>query len=277
MVDITVKDIVEASGGELLCGDPAATADGFSIDSRTVRPGEFFIAIKGKNYDSHDFIPEVLEKEAKAVIIGRREAYDFDSPGTSVILVDDTLKAMGTIASRIRNVSDIPVIAITGTNGKTSVKDMLAHVLSDKYRVLKSRKSYNNIIGLSLTFFDVDESHDIAIVEIGTNHPGEIAQLSDIARPEAVIITNIGDGHLEALGNRENVFREKISILDFLPGYGVAFLNMDDGFLGKVTSEKVSVKFYGKNPDADYRITDMKRKKNGYRFLLNGKEYFLPL
>lgn len=277
MISITVKDIIEAAGGELLSGDPGEVARGFSIDSRTVQPGEFFIAIKGKNYDSHDFLPEAIERGARGVIVDRRQADNLKSTEINVILVDDTSGAMGMIAGRVRDLSKIPVIAITGTNGKTSVKDMLGHILSDKYKVLKSKKSYNNIIGLSLTFFDMDDTHDIAVVEIGTNHPGEVAQLSGIARPNAVIITNIGDGHLEALGDREKVFREKIRILDFLSPAGIAFMNKDDEFLKSVSSSDNTIKFYGTSSDSDYTVTNIKKKKNGFKFFLNAKEFFLPL
>lgn len=273
----TVNDIVSSTGGKLLSQASDEEVKGFSIDTRTIEPGEFFITVKGSNFDGYDFIDEAVEKGARGIIVDRLLDDNIKEKIDHIILVKDTVLAMGDMARVIRKSSNIPFICITGSNGKTSVKDMIAHVLSDKYKVLKSKKSYNNLIGLSLTLFDLDPSHDIAVIELGTNFPGEIAALADIAGPTAAVITNIGDTHLEFFGNRDCVFSEKISLLGFLPDDGIAFLNGDDAFLGKAGIRKSTVKFYGTFAGSEYLISGISRKKHGFSFSLNGRGFFLPL
>ena len=277
MIEITINDILNATGGMLLSESSSEAVKGFSIDSRTISPGEFFIAVKGDNFDGHDFIYEAMEKGAKGVIASRRLGSSLNKETGHIILVEDTTLAMGDIARVIRQRSGKPVISITGTNGKTSVKDMVSHILSGKHKVLKSKKSYNNMIGLSLTFFEMDPSYDIVVVELGTNHPGEIASLARIASPDVAVITNIGDAHLEHFGSRESVFTEKISLLDFIASDGPAFLNRDDTFLSKAGMDKRNVKFYGSLAGSDHLVSDVRKKNNGFSFDLNGQGFFLPL
>jgi UDP-N-acetylmuramoyl-tripeptide--D-alanyl-D-alanine ligase len=277
MVRITPKDIAKITGGKLVSGKGDAPATGFSIDSRTISPGDIFIAVKGRHFDGHDFIGEALEKGASGLILQKDPGEGIHGKATHVMLVDDTQEAMGRVASWIRRRVDIPVICITGTNGKTTVKDLLSHVLSSRYKVLGSRRSYNNIIGLSLTLFDLDPSHEVAVLGVGTNHPGEIPKLAGIAGPNIAVITNIGDGHLEAFEDREGVFAEKISLLEFLPETGMVFLNKDDSLLARASVRGVTRKFYGISRGSDFLISDVSRKENGYEFRLNGERYFTPL
>ncbi len=277
MIELTVKDIARVTGGQLFSEKKDAVIKGFSIDSRTIVPGQFFIAVKGKNFDGHDFAGDAVDKGASGLVVEYPlKALPMEKVD-HVIVVEDAREAMGMIAAEIRSRVNIPVICVTGTNGKTTLKGILSRILSSGYRVLESRKSYNNVIGLSLTLFDLDPSHDMAVLELGTNHPGEIAKLARIARPTAAIITNIGDGHLEYFVDREGVFKEKIHLLEFLPPSGVAFLNKDDVFLSGGDRQGVVKKFYGLSDGCDFRISDVVKRGNGYSFSLNGKEYFIPL
>ncbi|MDD5634661.1 MAG: UDP-N-acetylmuramoyl-tripeptide--D-alanyl-D-alanine ligase, partial [Candidatus Omnitrophica bacterium] len=195
----------------------------------------------------------------------------------NLVLVEDTLRAMGNIAARIRSKKNIPVICVTGTNGKTTVKDILSYVFAKNKNVLSSQKSFNNIIGLSLTLFGLDDGHDIAVLELGTNHPGEIGELSKIASPTAALITNIGNGHLEFFSKKENILREKVSIAEALPEKGTIFLNKDDDLLGGDIELKVQKKFFGKNRGSDFLLSGIKKNEKGYTFLVNGEDYSIAL
>ncbi|RKY42932.1 MAG: hypothetical protein DRP85_00990 [Candidatus Makaraimicrobium thalassicum] len=274
---ISVGRIAQVTGGRLLSKEPDTSAGGFSMDSRTIRPGQFFIAVKGENFNGHDFVDEAVKKGASGLIIEHPWKTALGKKADHVIVVEDIRKAMGLIAAEIRRGTDIPVVCITGTNGKTTVKDILSYMLSSKYRVLKSRKSYNNLIGLSLTLFDLDPSYDVAVLELGTNHPGEISELAEIAGPHMAIITNIGDAHLEAFVDREAVFAEKMTLLDFLPDTGVALLNGDDRLLAKAAERGVMKKLYGMSPGSDFLITGLCKGEEGYDFFLNGDRFHLPL
>ena len=277
MVKLTVKDIVGSSGGRLVSGKSSAIVPAFSADTRNIVPGSVFIAIKGKNFDGHDYVREALDRGAEGAIVEKDPGLEEKYKGKHIIAAGDTTEAMAKIAADIRSRVDIPVICITGTNGKTTTKEILAHILSSGRKVLKSRKSFNNIIGLSLTLFELDPSHEAAVLEVGTNHPGEIAKLAAIARPNTAIITNIGDGHLEFFGDRRGVFVEKTSLLDFLPSSGMALLNKDDELLAGAAKNNAGRKFYGRGAGADFRISGIERRGGGYGFSVNGRDYFVPL
>ncbi|MFQ5953041.1 MAG: Mur ligase family protein, partial [Candidatus Omnitrophota bacterium] len=191
MIKITVREIAQVTGGNLTSISENALVRGLSTDTRSIRPGEIFIALKGQNFDGHDFLGEAAEKGASGSIVEREIGSDLEGKFDHVLTVKDSREAMGAIAGEIRKRATIPVICVTGTNGKTTLKEMLFFLLSSKHKVLKSKKSYNNIIGLSLTLFDLDETYDIAVLELGTNRPGEISRLGEIARPSVCVITNI--------------------------------------------------------------------------------------
>ncbi|MBL7072383.1 MAG: UDP-N-acetylmuramoyl-tripeptide--D-alanyl-D-alanine ligase [Candidatus Omnitrophica bacterium] len=278
MYKFSIEEIAEITGGKLFSRNKEEKiTTGFSIDSRTIKSGQFFIAIKGDNYDGHDFVSRAVQKNASGVIVDHADGELLRQNQASVIVVKDATKAMCDIASAIRKGSKIPFICVTGTNGKTTVKNILADILSVKYRVLKSPASYNNVIGLSLTLFRLVDDFDIAVIELGTNAPGEISTLSGIAAPNAAVITNIGCGHLNGLSDKRGVFNEKRKLLDFLPVGGKAFLNKDDVLLGSVRSKKISVSFFGTDEQSDEVIEKIREKNDGYEFYLSGKKYYLPV
>ncbi len=277
MINIKIREIANFPGAQVFTENEDAYVKAFSVDSRTIRPGEIFIALSGKNFDGHNFIDDAVRKGASGLMVEDINYQMYIERVEHVIIVKDTLSAMGMIAARVRKRLRIPFVCVTGTNGKMTLKDILAHVLSSKHKVLKSKGSYNNIIGLSLSLFDLDPTHDIAVLELGTNYPGEIEMLSRLAQPQIAIITNIGSGHLKHLSDRKGVFDEKISLLDALPGSGMAILNKDDTFLSEVESEKAQLNFFGEDPSSEYHITKIKKVDRGFSFCLNGEKFSVPL
>ncbi len=276
MIDFSVREVSEVTRGKMESVSPAETIKGFSIDTRTIKSGEFYIAIKGKNHDGHNYVNEAISKGACGIIIENADIEIKGNPSHKII-VKDSLKALADIADAVRRKVNIPVVCITGTNGKTTVKDLTGHILSKRFKVLKSEKSFNNIIGLSLTLLNLEKTHDVAILELGTNHPGEIIELANIARPKIAVINNIGNGHIEHFGSREGVFKEKASLLDALGKSGKAFLNGDDDFLKNVKKDRINIKFFGQSEKCDLKIENIEKKENGFEFVFDKVNYRLPL
>lgn len=271
-----LKDIIEFIEGEVIPVNIPQKVKGFSIDSRTIEKGNIFIAVKGNSFDGHDFIGEALSRGAAAVILSERERVKNFCSG-NFIIVKDTLETLGRIASFIRKNSEIPFICITGTNGKTTVKNMVSEILAKKYNVLRSKKSFNNLFGVALTLFELKDFHEIAVLEIGTNSPGEIDCLAEILKPDIGVITNIGYGHVEAFKDLAGVFREKSALLRHLSCEGLAVLNKDDDFLSANYERRAKTIYFGTSKSSDLLISDIKKEKEGYSFQLNGRSYFLTV
>ncbi|HVT04500.1 MAG TPA: UDP-N-acetylmuramoyl-tripeptide--D-alanyl-D-alanine ligase [Thermoanaerobaculia bacterium] len=233
---------------------------GFSTDSRTVGKGNAFVALSGENFDGHKFVGTAAEKGSSVAIVSRAWASsnpsaDFKIP---LVVVDDPLVAYGRIASSHRQSFDIPVLAVAGSNGKTTTKEMIADVLLQKYRVVMTEGNLNNLIGTPATLLRITAEHEVAVIEIGTNAPGEIARLAEIVRPTHGIITNIGREHLELLKNLEGVAREEGALFDYLHGSGgTALINMDDSRLAPWAKETPLRMTYGTRgrPDVKGKIT----------------------
>ncbi|MDO8662053.1 MAG: UDP-N-acetylmuramoyl-tripeptide--D-alanyl-D-alanine ligase [Candidatus Omnitrophota bacterium] len=270
----TIAELLKAAGGLLVSGDAGIIVEGISIDSRSVKKNEAFLAIKGERFDGHDFIDEVVSKGVKCVIAEEeRKRY-----GASFIQVKDTTKALGDIARFNRNrFKHIPLIAVTGSNGKTTVKEMIAWILSSKFKVLKNEGTKNNQIGLPLTLLKLDNSYDLAVLEIGTNHFGEVSYLSKIARANIGVITNIGPSHLEYLKNLKGVFKEKYALLRNLKQPAIAILNTDDKFLRKEALKKRKTPFVlgaGIEKASDFSAGGVKYISGKPSFVLNKRFSF---
>lgn len=235
LVMLTVNEIKKITQGRLVQGHGEALADGVSIDSRTIQKQGIFIAIEGPRFDGHDFIQETVGKGAAVVVVSKKIVCPKD---IAVIRVKDTTKALGQIAARHRRQFDIPVIAITGSAGKTTAKEMIAAVLGTKFKVLKNFKTENNQFGVPLTLLKLDASYQIAVIELGTNRPGDIRWLAQISRPTVAVFTNIGDSHLEGLKNKNGVFREKFQMVNCMDPRGVIIYNGDDEYLQKIPGKK---------------------------------------
>ena len=232
---------------------------GVSIDSRTIKSGELFIAIKGNRFDGHNFIPEAIRKGAKAVIGSVRCGQCIDQSRAAYIKVADTRRALADLARFHRKRFNIPVIAVTGSNGKTTTKDMLVWILSSRNKVLSNPGTQNNSIGVSLALLKLDTSHDIVVLELGTNHFGEIAYLVNIAQPNFGIITNIGPAHLEHLRNLSGVYKEKMSLLKNLLAPKISILNADEPRFRKAKNNKQTfVITYGMKNKCNFQARTIK-------------------
>lgn len=221
---------------------------GFSIDSRAIQPGQVFIAIKGDKFDGHQFIPDVIAKDFQNFIVSKSwyEDQDQNKLIKNLFIVEDTLVALQEISRYYRLKFNIPVVALTGSNGKTTTKEMIAAVLGERYQVLKNKGNLNNHVGVPLSLLDMTDEHKIAIIEMGTNHRGEIARLAEIAQPTCGLITNIGPAHLEFFGSLEGVYQAKSELWQFLEKNGqIAFVNVDDKLLGKKLPSVAKVVTYG--------------------------------
>lgn len=230
MEPISLKDIVASSRGVLL-GDenaPDLKVQRIISDSRKAQKGDLFVALSG-TVDGHRFVNSALQAGAICALVSHKP--DQMLPGRYYILVDDTLQAVGRIAAWYRSRFDIPVVAVTGSVGKTTTKDMIAAALSARFDVTRTQANFNNNIGLPRTIFTMDRHTRIAVLEMGMNHFGEIDYLVRIARPTIAVITNIGDAHIGNLGSRENIFKAKCEIFNGLQEGGTAVLNGDDPFL----------------------------------------------
>lgn len=208
-----------------------------STDTRTLQKGDIFFALKGPHFDGHDFLETAVEKGASTLVIEASSKIHPDwRKKARIIEVPDTLKAYGEHAARHRRKFKIPVVAVTGSCGKTTVKELIAHVLSRKFNVLKNHGTENNLVGVPKTLLKLDASHEAAVLELGTNRPGEIATLSAMVRPQIAVVTRIGKAHLEGLGSLEGIKTEKLSIANSLERGGLLVLNGEDPELMGVTS-----------------------------------------
>jgi len=208
-----------------------------STDTRLLEKGDVFFALAGKNFDAHDFIPQALEKGVSYFVVSDRSKIKEEwLKKADFIFVDDTLAAYGDLACFYRQKFKIPVVAITGSAGKTTVKELLAHLLSARFKTLKNRGTENNLVGVPKTLFQLEKDTEVAVLEMGTNAPGEIERLSGIVRPQVAILTQIGHSHLEGLKSLEGVREEKLSILKNLERGGLLFVNGEDPMLSNVQS-----------------------------------------
>ncbi len=264
MLSLKLKEIVEAVDGKILQGNPDQIVNNMSIDSRRVKPGDLFFAIIGENNDGHNFIPEAVDNGAKIVITSRSiNPYS----GLAIILVRDTTRALQDLASYIRDkIKSLKVIGITGSAGKTTTKDIIASILSEEKKVLKSKGNYNNEYGLPLSLLELDGNEDIAILEMAMRHKGDISRLAEIAKPDVGIITNIGPAHLENLKTVENIARAKEELLIGLNPDGIAVLNYDDKHIREMVNKfadlnKITISLKDKN--VDYYADQIEYIKNG--------------
>jgi len=269
----TVDEIIRATGGKLIQGNRKDKLKGISTDSRGLKPQEAFLALKGNNFDGHNFIPLALKSKAACVIAQRSAALKIPK-GIAFVQVKNTTLALGDLAGFKRREFKKPVIAVTGSNGKTTVKDMIAWVLSENSRVLKNEGTKNNQIGLPQTLIQLKEKDDFAVVEIGTNHFGEVDYLSAIARPNIGVLTNIGPGHLEFLNNLSGVLKEKSSLLNNLLAPAIALLNADDPYLRCLIKQRrrgLQLFSYGIKEKSDFSADRVKLEDGKLSFRVNHK------
>jgi len=271
MENFTIGDIIKATYGSLVEGDPNVNVSNISTDSRTIKKGDLFVALIGERFDAHDFAFQAIKQGAMGAILSHEvKGLDELSAQSSIVMVKDTTKALGDIARYYKNKFSVTVIGITGSNGKTTTKDMASSVLSGKFSVLKSEGNLNNTIGLPLTLFRLSSAYDTAILEMGISIPGEMRQLVEIAQPNVAVVTNISTTHLEFLGSIEGVAKEKQILAEYAES---AVLNADDPYVAKMRSVvKGNVIFYGIDKPADVIAKDIILDQDGRpEFTVNDK------
>ena len=268
MATFTVQDIVRATQGALVVGDLAVPVTGVAIDSRALGVGEAFFAIQGHRLDGHDFVAEAASRGAACLVV--HHVPDPIPAGVPLVLVEDTTRALGRVAAYHRQRFAIPVVAVTGSNGKTTAKEMIAAVLSTRWRVLKPEGSFNNQWGLPLTLLRLTAEHEALVVEIGTNQKGEIAALSELAAPTVGVVTTVAPVHTEFLGSLEGVRAEKAALVQSLGPEGWAVLNADDARVSGMAREtRARVITYGRLATATVRaVGDPIEETGGMRVTL---------
>ena len=254
MTPCTAREICAAVGGTLL-QDSGAPVTGVTTDSRAVQPGQLFIPLVGERFDGHAYIAKALDGGAAGCLTAA--APETLLPGKLYIQVADTRLALKALASWYRNKFDLPVVQVTGSAGKTTTKEMIASVLSQRYNTLRTEGNFNNDIGAPLTLLRLTAEHEAAVIETGMNHFGEIRYLGEMVRPDIAVITNVGDAHIENLGNtRQGILRAKCEIFENLTPEGIAVLNGDDELLNTVTLPQTILRC-GVGDGCGVRVTDI--------------------
>ncbi len=266
MARITVEEVIEATGGKLL-SENSKTFNGVSIDSRTIEEGDLFFAIQGERFDGHDYLERALVKGSGAVVAARPDSLP---EGRVIVCVEDTLRSLQDMAHFLRTKRDIPVVAVTGSNGKTTTKEMIHLILSRKFRTLKNEGNLNNLIGLPLSLLRLHPDDEIAVFEMGMNASGEIRRLCEIAEPSHGVITNIGSAHVGMLGGYDAVRKAKMEILE---GLNIAVVNADDEYLmqgiGELTDFKGRFVTFSIENASQVSAGDVRITENGSEFTLS--------
>lgn len=278
---ITVEDVIDLCNGNLICGNLNSVLENFSKDTREIKPGDVYIGIKGEKYDGNEMYEQAFQNGASICILQDviipehiKEKY-FDK---TIILVEDTVLALQKLATFKRNMYDIPVVAVTGSVGKTSTKDIIASVMEKKFHVLKTEGNFNSQVGLPLTVLRLKD-HNAMVIELGMNQLGEISRLTNIAKPTVAVITNIGTAHIGILGSRENILKAKLEILEGLQNGGKVIINNDNDLLHKwhlgSSNDGYNVLTYGIENVSDIMAYHSVLDENGsqYDVDMNGKTY----
>jgi UDP-N-acetylmuramoyl-tripeptide--D-alanyl-D-alanine ligase len=234
------------------------TAQGYSIDSRTIAKGEVFFAVKGERLDGHDYVSAALEKGAAAAVVRKDQLARYPAKAR-LLAVEDTLLALQTLATAVRKLWGKPLIGVTGSTGKTTTKEAIAHVLGTRFGVLKSEGNFNNHFGLPLMLLKLEPEHDVAVIEMGMSHAGEIRALGKIAQPEIGVVTNVAPVHLEFFDSLAGIARAKYEMIESLPSSGTAVLNADDEYVAQFGRDfKGKVVKYGAHSGADVRAENIR-------------------
>ncbi|MFR7989344.1 MAG: UDP-N-acetylmuramoyl-tripeptide--D-alanyl-D-alanine ligase [Anaerovoracaceae bacterium] len=281
MNEITIEKIVDATNGKLLSGSKDNVIQEVCTDSRTAKKGDLFVPIIGEVHDAHKFIPQAYERGCRAFLVSRTEAAD-GLKDCQIILVGDTTGAVQDLAAVYLEGLGLKKIAVTGSVGKTSTRDMVHAILSEKFRTGTAKKNFNNSIGVPLTIFSFDDSLEAAVLEMGMDHAGEIHRLAEIIRPDIGIITNVGISHIENFADgRDGILKAKMEITDYFGPTNTLVINSDNDMLKKADfSGGYKLIRVGEEPEADYRISDIRDYgEKGIRYTLSaeGKEYEICL
>src|SRR5438874_6941474 len=267
MNPLPISQIAKLGGASLSSGDGSVLIDKLSTDSRTLKPGELFVALRGENFDGHNFVQAAAKAGAAGAIVDSN--WEGRGPKNfALIRTHDTLQAYQQLAANYRKSLTIKVVAITGSNGKTSTKDFTASVLGRRFRVTKTEGNFNNHVGLPRTILEATSRDEVAVWEIGMNHPGEVAALAKIAKPDAAIITNIGVAHIEFMGSREAIADEKGALAEAVGSGGWLILNADDPFSGRIAPRTEARVILAGTTSGTIRAGEISQSANGSDFTI---------
>jgi len=273
--DLTAARIARACGGRIVCGDANATALGVCTDTRSLAAGEAFFALRGRNHDGHDYLPVAAAAGASIFVIERMGALPADA---TVVQVEDTERALLALAAWHRRQLSARIVAVTGSCGKTTVKDMTGDVLSRAARCAVAPASYNNRIGVALTLLSASATHDFVVVEMGTNHPGEIDELARAVHPDVGVITTISEAHLEGLGSLEGVREAKAELIPHLSEAGALVLNADEPRCASLAERFGGRRLtFGLEASATARLERVAPTDDGWTFDMLGERFSLPV
>ena len=272
----SLRDLVQATGGRLREVDHAdARFDRVSIDSREIQFGEVFWALKGEHHDGHDFVNQALEREARLCVVSTTRAHSIPGP---ILIVDDPLTALGRFARWYRSQIDALVVGVTGSVGKTTTRELIYAALSSQFQGIRSRKNYNNLIGLPLSLLDLEPTHEFAVLEMGASAVGDIRDLCELAHPEIGVVTAVGPAHLESFGSLAGIIRTKGELLEQLPSTGFAVLPGDDEILRQMADRApCQVIFVGQGDENHIRATDIESYPESLRFRCEGEQFDIPV
>ena len=266
----TLTKLALACGGELESGSPDARVSRVCTDSRVAQPGDLFFPLRGDRFDGHEFVGEVLARGVAGVVLKRGFTPPPQPRAVGVVRVDDTRAALGRLGACYRRDFKLPIVAVVGSNGKTSTKELLATVLGQHFPVLASEASFNNDIGVPLTLLRLESTHRAAVVEIGTNHPGELAPLIRLVAPQFGVLTSIGHEHLEYFGDLAGVIAEEGVLAEMLPPEGVLFLNGDAPGAATIAARtRATVVTAGVLSGNQWRVRDVRMAGAGYHFTVD--------
>lgn len=267
---MTFDEIVNAVQGEVLLQGEYSGFTEVSTDTRKIKKGSIFIALKGDKFNGNEYVKDASSRGAAVCIIDEIKYNNVDIQGyTTVIKVKDTRKALLDLAEFYRSRLDLKVVGITGSAGKTSTKDLVAAVLSSKYKVFKTQGNFNNQVGLPLMIFKLDNSYDIAVLEMGMNSLGEINSMAKVARPDIALITNVGTAHIGMLGSRENILKAKLEISDFFSEKNTLIINGDNDLLSAVETDKFTIIKTGIDSDRSFRAENIELGEDYVEFTVN--------
>src|SRR6266850_2422251 len=267
MNPLSILQITELAGAKIEQGDGKKTVERISTDSRTIKKGELFVALRGENFDGHKFVEATAKAGAAGAIVDLNWKGKVPSK-FAVIRAQDTLLAYQNLAANYRKSLSVKVLAITGSNGKTSTKDFAASVLGRKFRVAKTQGNFNNHVGLPRTILEATSDDEVAVWEIGMNHPGEVAPLAKIAAPNAAIITNIGVAHIEFMGTREAIAKEKGALTEAVAAGGTVILNADDPFTEGIAERTRAHVIFAGTKEGTLRAIDIQQSAEGSEFTI---------
>jgi UDP-N-acetylmuramoyl-tripeptide--D-alanyl-D-alanine ligase len=284
MKEFSIETLARIIGAEPV--ENAGLFTGVSVDSRTIKPGDCFFAISGENFDGADFLADVFIRGAVYAVVNKNSKFKIQNSKFKTILkVNDTVKAIGQLAGEYRRQMGFKVVAITGSVGKTTTRQIAYHVLSQHFRVVAAPKNFNNDIGLPLTLLGADPEDEIVIAELGSNHPGEIAYLTRIAGPDIAVIANVHSAHLEGFGDLEIIVQEKLSISEGLQPGGTLIINADmvkwlngkwlNNHQSPITNYQIMT--FGESKDCDVQARNITFNSFGSRFAIDDTEVALPL